>query len=1133
MRKLSERYWDRFITLRKFDKKNIRDGILFEDLIGKLLELEYPAAWKRTKKSHDYNRDFYLTTDSNVIWAECKNYQNEIALSTIAPTLVMAQIFAVNKIIFFSYSLINTSARKKIYAFALKNNKDVYILDEGRLDELIIKHKKNLPNIFRPRDIDIIYLGIQQSCEISFFFVQDPIIGSSLEERLITPLSEVEKINYNNIFEIVVYMEPSSISSGYRYSITAESMDDEINNHYQIVDIDNDKFSQLNISHKLDQSSGRLQCILLKPLFFHKTISLPIIKVKIFCGDELIESKKSPYRKVKMIWSRQTLLIGEEYRNLVLNFENSVLDNSRLGCFTIYGHSGVGKTRILKESLDILLKHKYQITSFIGNEHDSSQTILKEIIYYIYEVPREDIFEILEDRFEQNDITESSIVAYRLAKKISKSMCNADLYRLIDEYFDIIYEKLSSIPIAIVIDNLQFFDSPLMYFLQKYIDYSKHQIRTNRSVLLFSINTDYMNSGTQKFMDYIEELKKDRSEFIKHEIIGFSNENQSVLFLQQLLNIEGTELNAQLRLIAQKSSYNPYYIYQIIYSLLDEQIIRYSEDNRASIIDIKRFYTAIEKMPDSIYQLLEKRWNKLLSDNPEKAYYSKCIFSLISLLGPLDKQKLHTFKINRKTVQWLCQNAILHTEEKEFINFDHDIIEKFFLQFYFYEYYEILDYIVKNNLEKQLHDYPILMHLFLMHQDQITSVQLKEAVEFFCNNNLPYKVTKDYFECIFKRVINQKDLFSSPEEWLIFVCRLCNSFRNNAGFQNTLVYYKKINSTIEQMGLRIFIDYAGFRNYINTYSDILLHLRKSEDAISYLDRIKDVLPSSNDDSKLALNAMIYNRLMINHREHDTEYHIKERDKCLKISYDFASRIKNSNLRDEFTYLNLSDEGYIYYALDKDKEQLLSIWNKCREYIPERLPQKTLNYYRKMIQLSLICADLNDAETFIKAMNRFLNKQIYSSEKLVFQLFNKMANALCLILKDPIKNEVILNEEINDLLLLAKLKGGGKEHDILNLRAIISYYNEKYLTMLDSFKEAYYILNNILSAMHLKVKIELLSHNILYACVSTKHEAYLNEIFYDKTMEWIEEKTHLYQIKEVQALGTIYTVDHNFNLPLVV
>ena len=66
-------------------------------------------------KSHDNNRDFHLTTPELTHWAECKNYANTIALDTIAPTLVMAQIFNVNKLIFFSYSDFNFSAKKKNY----------------------------------------------------------------------------------------------------------------------------------------------------------------------------------------------------------------------------------------------------------------------------------------------------------------------------------------------------------------------------------------------------------------------------------------------------------------------------------------------------------------------------------------------------------------------------------------------------------------------------------------------------------------------------------------------------------------------------------------------------------------------------------------------------------------------------------------------------------------------------------------------------------------------------------------------------------------------------------------------------------------------------------------------------------
>ena len=116
MRKLKESYWNKFIQL-DIKQKFKRNGILFEDLVECLLKIKYGCEWIRTSKSHDNNRDFYLTTSEFSYWAECKNYKDVIALDTIAPTLVMAQIFEVNKIIFFSYSDINFSAKNKIFSF--------------------------------------------------------------------------------------------------------------------------------------------------------------------------------------------------------------------------------------------------------------------------------------------------------------------------------------------------------------------------------------------------------------------------------------------------------------------------------------------------------------------------------------------------------------------------------------------------------------------------------------------------------------------------------------------------------------------------------------------------------------------------------------------------------------------------------------------------------------------------------------------------------------------------------------------------------------------------------------------------------------------------------------------------------
>ena len=96
---------------------------MFEKLVKELLNIEYDSIWVETKITHDNNRDFYLTDNNHLYWAECKNYKDSISLDNIAPTLVMAQIFDVNEILFFSYSKINKSAREKIISYCSKPKK--------------------------------------------------------------------------------------------------------------------------------------------------------------------------------------------------------------------------------------------------------------------------------------------------------------------------------------------------------------------------------------------------------------------------------------------------------------------------------------------------------------------------------------------------------------------------------------------------------------------------------------------------------------------------------------------------------------------------------------------------------------------------------------------------------------------------------------------------------------------------------------------------------------------------------------------------------------------------------------------------------------------------------------------------
>lgn len=283
MRRLNETYWNKFIK-KDISGKTKRDGILFEDLIECLLQIEYMQKWVRTPRSHDNNRDFHLTTPEFTHWAECKNYTNSIALDTIAPTLVMAQIFEVNKLIFFSYSDINSSAKNKIFSFGNSTKKEIEIFSGDTLDELIIKNRNYLPRKFKPLDKDINSVGCKEPLEYQFFFIQNPILGVVLEDRDIMQISDAEKIVYNTIFEIAFICTNNTLENDYKLEVT---LNDDVgidNVYFTLVDYEAENTFHLSDKKHIPAASGILNRYYFKSNRFKPTLILPVLQVTIKKG---------------------------------------------------------------------------------------------------------------------------------------------------------------------------------------------------------------------------------------------------------------------------------------------------------------------------------------------------------------------------------------------------------------------------------------------------------------------------------------------------------------------------------------------------------------------------------------------------------------------------------------------------------------------------------------------------------------------------------------------------------------------------------------------------------------------------------------------------------------------------------
>lgn len=1135
MRKLNDFYWDKF-TYINHNGKVIRDGIKFEDLIEKLLEIEYGFKWERTGKSHDNNRDFHMTTANYKKWAECKNYKNSISLETIAPTLVMAQIFDVNKIIFFSYSEINRSAKKKIYSFAEKAEKEIEIFAGNTLDELILKNIPYLPDKYKPLEIQINHFENPSEVEFDFRFIQTPTIGAVDEDKLALSVDKVHKIFYNKAFEIDFICINNSLSSEYTLEITADALTGTDNDYFTLIDVSSNDLNDLHYLSSVPAASGIVLRFFFKSNKFCPELILPVLHVIIKKNGTEIQAFSSPQQKVHNEWIGKTILVDEKYRTIIRKTESVLLNNDVISCLALYGVSGTGKTRLLQESLEILLKNKYRIISFIGSEKDSTFSVLKEIVYFLYEVPRDEILTEM-----QNDSTlleeisgnHAAHQAYQLVKKMREAFTEQNIIDFIDNFFDIIFEKLSLGKIALVIDNVQYFGKPISYFIKKYLMYSKNQICKNTSAVILSFNIDYSTEDSKELLGFIHELETDFYHFKSYEITGFRTENSGILFLRELLQVHDENIDNELMLILQKTSLKPYYIYQGVYYLFEKGAVQYISNQKGYIISMDIFHETIKNMPSNINNIIKVRWESFMEREKDNSENIELIISTIYLFRELSPSVLELLNVSKTLLDILYENKFLAKNIEENYCFDHDILENFFSSYYSELEKPVFKQIQKNRIITKLKVNLFVYNFYKLSRSKITFHILKELYETSYSIEIPLKLQQKYYTTFLAVVLKKKKIFPDVNTWIKYVLDICDMGKNSIGIQQAEKLFDMANLEIKKVNTENIVSDSYFRDYMNKYVDLLFYQKKNRKAIKYLVEIEKIINSISDDSDdfYALKSMLYNRLYINYRElKSTEDHEKAKY-CLNESKKWVTCLKSLSLKNEFTYLNLSDEGYDFYCFQTSKEKLLSIWEECKKYPPEILPKKAMNYYRKIIQLALIHQEPLKALDHISAAESFMVAHSNSqSETLVFQFSFLLYKIMALIMNDPYKNKSILMKEINSGYELSRFMAKKNWVDLLNLHGIVCCYQNDKDGVLYHFSEAYRAYNNIGMSHFYDERKQLLVENISTAFSKLEILEQTKEFLSVQDQHIAISRGNLYYPYE--ASGIQRTSDALFNLPCV-
>lgn len=1063
MVKLSSLYWKKFVDIDENNNER-GNGTEFEKLINSLLLAMYGEQWVPTKGSHDNNRDFWIHLSDQSIWAECKNYSKTIAMSTLAPTLVMAQIYEVNEILFFSRSKINRFAKNKILAFGEKVNKSIRFFDGEYLEDLIYTYASKLPEKYSPyRYIDSCD-DVEEKCSfIDVYFFQNIVSSVYDTAEFFQSYEQVELIYYNETFALT-------------FCLLNNWGEDQVDVSIEFMDEGTDRYSfqyfyptivpEKKIWYQacLKKGEGRSVSLNMRQIVYKHEAMLPRFHIK-FVG---IKSGKQYdwYSKkitIKSSWIGTTQLIGNNYIKLLKDANQQLLNNPYLSALIIAGSSGTGKTRILRECQNIFLRNGYRIISLTGQEDFSSHYFIKEIIAFLYEIPSDEIIELLEDKINSTNANQETIIntdvetAINLLRLIINSVTEEDLQNVLNIYATIIFEKLSQHKIALMIDNLQFTGKVFQKFIEEYVYYSVNKQTVNQAVLVAVFNTDYMTSKTSELLYNL--LHANIKHCFSSTLEGFKEKEHGILFLQELTRTSDNENRSFFSEIIDRISLNPYNLFQMVKYLEELDIINISPDMTGNIIPGLKKYEALSCITNGIVSVLEHRFKFICEDIP--FYKLMRILSIVYIFDSINKQLQQIFRISNEELELLCKKNILRTHSSGIYTFDHDIIRNFYFSNYSQYILDCLKFVKQEGLEEKIKKYSIayLLYKIVIEKDKnviidtgakITQVLPADRIaSLFYNNLLDAFIDlleNQIYEGIYIKYIHQICSFirqydGSLKAW----------YRSKDAFDTIQAYYPQA----------LCDDIIYYRPFIHFCCDILVQKHMYNEEIAFikeiLEKCQNVHPTNAEDQDElnVLIAIMYNRWYIsyNTQSYKKDIHLK-RQFLIEKSRSYGKKINNPQKRGLIEYLNDSDEGYNYYGYQKDKDILFSIWDKCLCDIPTLVPEKTLNYYRKTVQYGLIeCNKAKVEEETSKAME-YLIEGKYSHEPVIFKTFFLMAEVMSNIQHNPEKTYYYNAEIIDDIIKMQQLLDNHKIGDILLLKGVNAYYGGNADEVYYSFKEAY-------------------------------------------------------------------------------
>ena len=332
MKYISKEDWNLYLThhletIRHFINnipENPNKGVQFEILVAYLLKYMFEddeLVFRSTKSSHDGNKDFWAIDGANEVWwAECKNYTPNIALTQLAPTLVMAEINQVRHLLFFSYSKLNVNLKRRIAQYSYKYNKDIFLYDDDALEQLIFLYGKDtLKNIKQS-----IPYSPTEELELDFF---NEINAAVINRYAFDESYTIKELNVGSVYDLNVVLTNRHFDSPVKVTVSVECHE---NPYFDILDNGVDK--QLKIWKDeaiLEPNQIKLIKCKVRANKNCKCICLPRLMVTYEKNGVISKRQSTEIQSYTCNWNKKMVLIGKQYENMIESFSDTC---SRKSC---------------------------------------------------------------------------------------------------------------------------------------------------------------------------------------------------------------------------------------------------------------------------------------------------------------------------------------------------------------------------------------------------------------------------------------------------------------------------------------------------------------------------------------------------------------------------------------------------------------------------------------------------------------------------------------------------------------------------------------------------------------------------------------------------------------------------------